>query len=140
MIGILKEHATIYMYVVSISTLLLFGLPLTCWPLRWAGVLGWRIPDHTHLAVYFGRCLGGVICAIACFAIITAENQVLLECFYQMILLLFLTMVLIHIYGAVKRIQPVSETIEIAFWIVLIVLSLMFYPGSRIEFVGRNGY
>ena len=115
------------MYVVSIGTLALFGLPLTLFPLRWARVLGWRIPEHTHLAVYFGRCLGGVICAIAWFAIMATSNPLLLEFFYQMMLLLFVAMVLVHVYGAVKRIQPVSETIEIIYWAVLIVVTLLFY-------------
>ena len=41
----------------------------------------------------------------------------------------FIGMTLVHVWGAIRRIQPVTETIEIAFWAGLIVLGLLFYPG-----------
>jgi hypothetical protein len=37
-------------------------------------------------------------------------------------------MVGVHIYGALKRIQPITETYEIGFWLSLAILTLMFWP------------
>jgi hypothetical protein len=68
MIGVWGQHAGLFLEVLAVGTLGLFGLPMLFWPLRWAAVLGWRIPEHTHLAIYFGRCLGAVICVLGGFA------------------------------------------------------------------------
>ena len=37
-------------------------------------------------------------------------------------------MVVLHIYGAIKKIQPITETLEIGLWVGLLFLSLAFYP------------
>ena len=37
-------------------------------------------------------------------------------------------MVIVHIWGAVLRIQPVTETIETVFWVLLLILNFLFYP------------
>jgi hypothetical protein len=98
------------------------------WPLRWAAVLGWRIPEHTHLAIYFGRCLGAVICVLGGFAFRVAAEPALQPFFFDLLLGSFALMVAVHVYGALKRIQPISETYEIGYWLLLFVLALMFYP------------
>lgn len=128
MIGLWKENAIPYLYVVSVGTLIFFGLPLLLWPIRWARILKWTIPDHTHLAIYFGRCLGGVITVMAVFAIISTGDVFIMRFWFAFILLLFFMMILIHIYGAWKKIQPVSETIEIGYWCLMVVVTLLFYP------------
>ena len=38
---------------------------------------------------------------------------------------------LIHVYGAIRRIQPLSETLEIGLWTVLLLLNTAFFPGIR---------
>jgi len=43
-------------------------------------------------------------------------------------ILVFVGMTLVHVVGAIQRIQPVTETIEIAFWAGLVLLGLAFYP------------
>ena len=128
MIGAWSEYAIAYMYVIAIGTFLLFGLPMVIWPLRWAKIFQWRIPVETHLTIYFGRCLGGVICVLAAFAIVSTGNIVILSFFYKLILCNFLAMILIHVYGAIKKIQPLPETLEIIYWCVLFVITLLFYP------------
>ena len=128
MIGLWKEYAIPYLYVVSIGSLLFFGLPLLLWPIRWARILKWTIPDHTHLAIYFGRCLGGVITVMALFAIISTGDIFIMRFWFAFILLLFFMMILIHGYGAWKKIQPVSETIEIGYWCIMLLVTLLFYP------------
>lgn len=37
-------------------------------------------------------------------------------------------MVIVHVVGAVQRVQPLTETIEIGFWLAMAVLGVLFYP------------
>ena len=37
-------------------------------------------------------------------------------------------MFVIHIVGALQRVQPITETIEIGFWALLILLTAAFWP------------
>jgi len=39
-----------------------------------------------------------------------------------------ISMIGIHVYGAWRRIQPITETLEIAFYVLLLVLTLLFQP------------
>lgn len=128
MIGIWSAYASTFLYVVAIGTVTLFGLPLLFWPLRWAKVLRWHIPDQTDLTVYFGRCLGAVICVLGVFAFLSNTSLVLQLFYFKLIMTLFIFMILVHIYGAIRRIQPISETYEILYWILMFVLSVLFYP------------
>jgi uncharacterized membrane protein len=41
-------------------------------------------------------------------------------------------MFFVHVYGAIKNIQPITETLEIGFWMILFVLNVLFYPSTRI--------
>ena len=128
MFGLLSEYAIPYLYIVAVGTFLLFGLPMFLWPLKWAKPFKWTLPDHTHLAIYFGRCLGGIICSMAIFAFIATKNVNTLKFFYQFILVNFFIMIIIHAYGAIKKIQPKAETYEIIFWVLLFAVTLFFYP------------
>ena len=64
MLGLWNAHAQTYLLVVVATTTPAFALPIFLVPLRWARVLGWRVPEHTDLAVYFGRCLGAFVLII----------------------------------------------------------------------------
>lgn len=128
MIGIWEIYSTQYLYVIALGTLAIFGLPMLLSPIKWAKILGWEIPTKTDLAVYFGRCLGGVICVMAVFAIKAVENKITTKYYFDFILCNFVMMVFIHIYGWIKQIQPISETLEILYWSGMIVLTLLFYP------------
>jgi len=37
-------------------------------------------------------------------------------------------MVLVHVYGAVKGIQPITETLEIPLWAAAVLLFALFFP------------
>jgi len=131
MIGIWGEYANEYLYVVAIGSLLLFGLPMVIWPLRWARIFQWFIPEQTHLTIYFGRCLGGIICVMAAFAIVATRNTATLQFFYGFILVNFMVMILVHLYGAIKKIQPRAETLEIVYWLGLSIATLLFFPPAQ---------
>ena len=128
MIGMWGSYSSHYLYVAAIGILGAFGLPMLLVPMMFGRILGWQIPDHEHLAIYFGRCLGGMACVIAVFGIHVAGTPALQPFFFNLMLGMFCILTLVHIYGAIRKIQPISETIEIIFWFGLIVLTLCFYP------------
>jgi len=129
MVGVWSAYSSQYLYVVAIGILAAFGLPMLIAPITFARILRWQIPDHEHLAIYFGRCLGGLASVVAVFGFKAAGAPALLPFYYQMTIAAFCILTLIHIYGAIRKIQPITETLEIAFWLGLIVVTLCFYPG-----------
>jgi hypothetical protein len=91
-------------------------------------MMRWTVLEHTDWAVYFGRCVGAlalVINLIVVQAAIRSEGAAII---FQGLNLLLALMVGVHIYGAVKRIQPITKTLEIGFWFALLLLNLCFQP------------
>lgn len=108
---------------------LAFALPILLAPLAWARAFRWRLPEDTDLAVYFGRCLGVVAAVLMSFALRAGFTGEGLTQMYQIAIPVFVGMTLVHVWGAVRRVQPITETIEIAFWGGLVLLAVLFYPG-----------
>jgi hypothetical protein len=98
-------------------------------PLRWATWLRWELPEQTHLAIYFGRSCGAVATVLAIFGFIAAADPSVQPFFYQLSIGVFAMMVATHVYGAIRRIQPMTETLEIPVWGAFLILALCFYPG-----------
>ena len=128
MLGAWSSGATPFLLVVSGVTLVVAGLPLLFVPLRWARWLRWTVPEHTHLAIYFGRCLGAFACVLAGAGFYVALTPVLQPAYFALMAGSFGLMVLVHAWGALKRIQPLTETVEIGLWVVLLVLTLLCWP------------
>src|ERR1051326_3783326 len=129
MIGIWSAHAQAYLLVTMAITTITFALPIFLMPLRWARMLGWTVPGHTELAIYFGRCLGAFVLIVEALMLragLTGEGLLLT---YQVIVAVAAMMVIVHIWGAVQRIQPILETLEIGMYGGLGLLSLAFWPG-----------
>lgn len=130
MLGIWSEFSQLYLIAWAVLTSVVFAIPLFCIPITWARVLQWDIPEDTDLAVYFGRCLGGVglaICAIALNAGLSGQGTIVV---FNLLFGAFGLITIAHIWGAIKRIQPVTETLEIAFWFALVLLNAAFYPAA----------
>jgi hypothetical protein len=117
-----------FLFVIGASTLVIFGVPMAIWPIQWAKTLRWEIPVQTDLAVYYGRCLGCVAFVIGSFGVVAAMNPPVQLFYFQFLLACWVLMVVIHVYGAVKNIQPITETYEIGFWFGLVLLTLSFWP------------
>ncbi len=132
MIGIWSEYSTIFMVINIIGIATAFSLPMMLVPMKWAKILGWHIPEHDHLAVYFGRCLGAMALVVGLIGFQALSDPKVMLFYFNIILLIFISMMVIHVYGAFKRIQPISETIEILFWLAQVVISLCFYPAQKI--------
>ena len=129
MIGIWAESARTFLLVFGIVAGLAFALPIFLAPLTWARMFRWNLPQDTDLAIYFGRCLGVLAVVLTGFVVRVGFTGEGVEQMFQIMIPVFVGMTVVHIVGAIQRIQPVTETIEIAFWAGLILLGLLFYPG-----------
>ncbi len=88
----------------------------------------WEIPQETDLAVYFGRCLGAFICIVELIAFRAALTGESVALAFDVLIAVFCFMLVVHIYGAIKKIQPITETLENLLWLTFLVLTLGFYP------------
>ncbi len=128
MIGIWQAYSDLYLYVAGVAMLAAFGIPLLLVPLRWASVYRWELPQPENLAVMLGRTLGLFISLIAVFAFRAASSPAAKPFFFDLMLCLVLANLVLHVYGAIKKTQPVTETGEILLWAILFVATLAFYP------------
>ena len=129
MIGIWAAHAQLFLLVLMVVTSAVFALPIFLAPLTWARRLGWQIPEHTDLAVYFGRCLGSFILIVELLMLRAAFTGTGLVFTFQVLIAVAVLMTVVHIWGALQRIQPISETLEIGMYAGLGLLAVLFYPG-----------
>ena len=127
MLGIYAQHAQSYLLVLMISTTLFFALPIFIAPLAWARLMLWRIPQDTDLAVYFGRCLGAFILIVEFLMLRGATTVEATAYAFDVLFGVFGLMLAVHVYGAIRRIQPITETLEIGFWALLLLLNTWFY-------------
>ena len=131
MIGLWSEQASGFLIAVGVVSLLSLGLPMVFVPLTWASWLRWPIPEATdgrNLSIYFGRCLGAVICVQATVTIARSDDAAVQPMLFALLIGQFALMVAVHVWGAVRRIQPLSETLETCVWAALLVLALLFTP------------
>ena len=128
MIGMWNQYLDIYLYVLSVGMLLGFGLPLLFVPISWARLFRWEIPQPEELAAFLGRSVGVFICVIAVFAFRAATIPAVQSFFFDMLLWILVGSILIHVYGAIRKAQPITETIEILVWFLLLFATVAFYP------------
>lgn len=127
-VGVWSHLATHYLIGLSLTTLAVFSALLFFKPLLWARLFWWKIPVDTDLTVYFGRCLGAfalVTDTMFLHAALTGVGIFTMLLFFTLFCLL---MVVVHIWGAIARIQPITETLETGMWAGLVVLNLLFMP------------
>jgi hypothetical protein len=131
MIGVWSEQASGFLIVVAVFSLLALGLPLLFVPLTWARWLRWPVPEATNgrnLSTYFGRCLGAVASVLAIVVLAKANDTEAQPVLFAILIGIFALMVAVHAWGAVRNIQPRSESIETFAWAGLLVLALLFCP------------
>ncbi len=104
--------------VVSVTFfLMVYALPLLLMPLTWARWFGWRPQEgNTDLTVYFGRCLGAVAMAIILTVVRYIPDPKSQPALFDLIALVSAFMVVVHVWGALRKAQPLSETVEIGFY------------------------
>ncbi len=128
MVGIWQSYSDVYLYVAAVAMLISFGLPLLVAPVRWARVFRWQVPDEHRLVVFMGRSMGVFIALMSVFAIQAARVPAAKPFFFDMMLFTFAAMLVLHVAGAIRKTQPVTETAEIGLWVVLFIVTLCFYP------------
>ncbi|MCX7054497.1 MAG: hypothetical protein NTU56_09850, partial [Proteobacteria bacterium] len=77
---------------------------------------------------YFGRCLGAFILIVELLMLQAVLNGTGLIFTFQILLAVSAFMIVVHVWGALLRIQPVSETLEIGMYSGLALLTVLFYP------------
>jgi hypothetical protein len=105
-----------------------FGIPLFLSPLRWARALRWRVPDDTDLTVYLGRSLGALAVAISVSALRAARRPEEHRVIFEVGFLTGALLAAVHVWGALLRRQPWTETAEIAFWSAMAAAAVLTYP------------
>ena len=134
MLGHYSQYSREYITTLMIVTTLFFALPIFFAPLSWARLMRWEIPAQQHLAIYFGRCLGAFILVVETAMLRSSTTGTSFSYAFDILFLVFALMLVVHVHGALRRIQPISETLEIGLWAALFMLNTLFYPASTINF------
>ena len=111
--------ASIFLLVAASLFLVVYAIPLLFAPLRWARVFLWRLPTDTDLTVYLGRCLGGVAVAICAVCFRAAPDPAKHVAIFEVVFVAGALLTLIHVWGAIRRVQPWTEHVEIALYAAL---------------------
>ena len=128
MIGLWNTHAQGYLLVLMAVTTVTFALPLFVAPLAWARLFHWRLPGETDLAVYFGRCLGAFVLIVDAVMLRAGATGEGLGFTFQVLLAVATLMIIVHVWGALQRIQPITETLEVCMYAGIFILTILFYP------------
>ncbi len=126
--GMYVQYASTYLWILGSVTTLAFAIPLFVTPMFWARMLLWKLPEEKDLAVYFGRCLGAFVLIVEYFIFKAAYTGEGASFTFEMLTLVFSFMLAVHIYGALRRIQPITETLEIGLWLLLLTINYLCYP------------
>jgi hypothetical protein len=128
MIGIWSAHAQSFLFWFMAITLPVFAIPLALAPMTWGRLFRWRSPDHQDLTYYFGRCLGALALSVeyllwqgSCHEAVTPVAVFALGLFCTI-------MVIVHVDGSIRKIQPWTETAEIVFWFAAAAACILIYP------------
>ena len=128
MLGIWSAYSQAFLLTLVCVTSIVFALPIFLMPLTWARWFGWRIPQERDLAIYFGRCLGAFVLILEALLLRAGLSGASIVLAFQLLLAVAAMMVIVHIWGAIRRIQPISETLEIGMYSGMFLLAVLFYP------------
>jgi hypothetical protein len=107
-----------FLLISSILFAAVIGLPLLIVPLTWARWFTWTVPEKdTHVTIYFGRCLGAVALGVIFVALRAVPDPSGNRIVFDLIGGISALMTGVHIWGAIRRIQPMTETIETAVYL-----------------------
>ncbi len=130
MVGMWSGYADEFLIGLAALTFVLFTIPLLLVPMRWGRLMGFQIPAQTDLAVYFGRSVGALAAATNFIALRAGLSGEGVAEIVALIVAIAVMMVFIHAWGAYKKIQPLSETLEIGFWIAMALVALAVLPAG----------
>ena len=123
-----NRRSSLFLLVASSIGLLVFALPLLLSPLRWARRLRWRLPEDTDLTVYLGRSLGAVATALSIGGLLAARDPRRHRIVFAMAAAAGFLLTGVHVWGAIQKKQPWTETAEIPFWAAVAAGAAASYP------------
>lgn len=130
MIGIWSNYSSTLLFWFPVVVLIAFALPMLLAPLTWARIIGFTLPTHTDLAVYFGRSLGVAAIGVCVMCFMASKTPAAQPLVMDGLIVIAVLLTITHIHGAVMKIQPLMETLEIGFWAGLSCLLLAVYPAG----------
>jgi hypothetical protein len=117
--------ASWFLIVSAVIFILVIALPLLFVPLTWARWFRWKLPEGSNdLTVYFGRCLGATALAIIIAVAHGIPDPKSHHLLFDLVSMTSGLMIGIHVWGWIRKTQPLSETVEIAVWVVVFGMSL----------------
>ena len=122
------RRSSLFLLAASSIGLLVFALPLLLSPLRWAKRLRWRVPEDTDLTVYLGRSLGALATAVSVSGLLAARDPRRHRIVFPIAALAGFLLTGVHVWGAIQKRQPWTETVEILFWGAMAAGAVASYP------------
>ena len=117
--------ASWFLLISAVVFILVIALPLLFVPLTWARWFGWKLPEGgKDLTVYFGRCLGATALAIIIAVAHGIPDPKSHHLLFDLVSMTSGLMIGIHVWGWIRKTQPLSETVEIAVWVVVFAMSV----------------
>jgi hypothetical protein len=108
--------------------IIFFGIPLLFCPLVWARRIGWKIPVDTDLVSYLGRSLGALALPLVVYLFIAAIDPWHYRIIFNLLIAIGALLIGVHLYGFIKKVQPLLEHIEIILYGVDTLLAWLLYP------------
>lgn len=125
MIDPLRPLASWFLLSVSVFFVALYAIPLLWSPFMWARWFQWRVPEgRSDVTVYFGRCVGGLALAILAMVVQAIPDPLGHRFVFELIGWVGGAMVYVHVLGAIQRIQPWTENVEIFLFGAVAAVSL----------------
>jgi hypothetical protein len=128
-----SRKSSAFLVGVGATGLVAFAIPLFLSPLRWARALRWRVPADTDLTVYLGRSLGAVGVALNLGILRAARRPAEHRIIFEVAFLAAALLAAVHVWGALLRRQPWTETAEIALWSAAAAGAAITYPREESE-------
>jgi hypothetical protein len=130
MLGLWSAQAQNFLFWFVVVTSVVFVAPLALAPMTWARMFQWRLPDDPDLAFYFGRCLGALAIAVEYVLWRGSRDIAVAPVALGGLGIFCAIMVAVHIDGAIRKIQPWTETVEIGFWSAATLGCVLFFPAA----------
>lgn len=123
------DHPVISWFLWIVGLAFFFGsaLPLLFVPLRWGRAFGWKPVEGDRFTVYLGRCLGGVAVALSLAAFRAAPDPAAHRETLQILLAAAALLMLVHIWGALRRVQPWQENLETVMYLLIVGFGVCLY-------------
>jgi hypothetical protein len=129
MISATHPAASWFLLASGAGFLLVYGLPLLLFPLQWARWFRWTVPEDTALTVYLGRCVGALAIAVIAVSLKAVPSPERFSVLFDLIAWIGALMTALHVWGAIRRVQPWTETAEIPLYAVLAGLAIWLRNG-----------